>query len=53
MPLQYIEHSLAGYNATKGHTGSQTYEFDWTPPATTLGDVKFTSPATRPTATSR
>jgi uncharacterized protein (TIGR03437 family) len=40
MPLQYIEHSLTGYNATKGHTGSQTYEFDWTPPATSSGDVK-------------
>jgi uncharacterized protein (TIGR03437 family) len=40
MPLQYIEHSLAGYNATRGHAGSQTYEFDWTPPATDAGDVK-------------
>jgi len=39
MPLEYIEHSLAGYNATKGHTGSQTYEFDWTPPATNSGNV--------------
>ena len=39
MPLQYIEQSLAGYNATKG-PGSQTYEFDWTPPATSAGDVK-------------
>jgi uncharacterized protein (TIGR03437 family) len=39
MPLQYIEHSLAGYNASKGHTGSQTYEFDWTPPATAQGDI--------------
>jgi uncharacterized protein (TIGR03437 family) len=39
MPLQYIEHSLAGYNASKGHTGSQTFEFDWTPPATASGNV--------------
>jgi len=39
MPIQYIEHSLTGYNATKGHTGSQTYEFDWTPPATAQGNV--------------
>ena len=38
-PLEYIEHSLAGYDATKGHTGSQTYEFDWTPPATSSGNV--------------
>jgi len=40
MPLPYVEHSLAGYNATRGHAGSQTYEFDWTPPATDAGDVK-------------
>jgi uncharacterized protein (TIGR03437 family) len=40
MTLQYIEHSLAGYNATRGHTGPQTYEFDWTPPATNAGDVE-------------
>jgi len=39
MPLQYVEHSLVGYNATKGHTTSQTYEFDWTPPATATGNV--------------
>jgi uncharacterized protein (TIGR03437 family) len=39
MTLQYMEHSLAGYNASKGHTGSQTYEFDWTPPATNSGNV--------------
>ena len=39
MPLQYIEHSLAGYNASRGHTGSQTYELDWTPPATNSGNV--------------
>src|ERR1035437_9516217 len=39
MPLQYIEHSLAGYNASRRHTGSQTYELDWTPPATNSGNV--------------
>ncbi len=39
MPLQYMEHSLAGYNATRGHTGSQTFAFDWTPPATDVGDI--------------
>jgi uncharacterized protein (TIGR03437 family) len=38
-PLQYIEHSLSGYNATKGTTGSATYEFDWTPPATNAGNI--------------
>ena len=39
MPLQYMEHSQTGYNVSRGHTGSQTYEFDWTPPATTSGNV--------------
>ncbi len=39
MPLAYIEHSITGYNATRGHTGSQTYEFDWTPPAAGVGDI--------------
>jgi uncharacterized protein (TIGR03437 family) len=39
MTLQYIEHSLAGYNATRGHSVSQTYEFDWTPSATDSGNV--------------
>jgi uncharacterized protein (TIGR03437 family) len=38
-PLQYIEHSLTGYNASRGHTGSQTYEFDWTPPVTAQGNI--------------
>ena len=38
MPLQYIEHSLTGYTATKG-TGSGTYQFDWNPPATDVGSV--------------
>jgi uncharacterized protein (TIGR03437 family) len=38
-PLQYIEHSLSGYNATKGTTGSATYEFDWTPPASNFGNI--------------
>jgi len=40
-PLQYIEHSLAGYNSTRGKTGSATYEFDWTPPATASGNIDF------------
>jgi len=38
MPLQYIEHSLSGYTNTKG-SGSGTYEFDWTPPASSVGNV--------------
>jgi uncharacterized protein (TIGR03437 family) len=39
MPLQYIEHSLAGYTATRGQANSGTYQFDWTPPATNVGDI--------------
>ncbi|HLK48521.1 MAG TPA: choice-of-anchor V domain-containing protein [Bryobacteraceae bacterium] len=38
MPLQYIEHSLTGYNSTKGPS-SGTYQFDWTPPATAVGNI--------------
>ncbi|MBS1858527.1 MAG: hypothetical protein JST11_24375 [Acidobacteria bacterium] len=39
MPLAYIEHSLAGYNATKGQSSPVSYEFDWTPPATASGTI--------------
>jgi uncharacterized protein (TIGR03437 family) len=39
MALQYIEHSLAGYSATRGQANSATYQFDWTPPATDVGDI--------------
>jgi uncharacterized protein (TIGR03437 family) len=36
--VQYIEHSLQGFNANLG-PGSATYEFDWTPPSTNVGDI--------------
>jgi uncharacterized protein (TIGR03437 family) len=39
MQLQYIEHSLQGYEATLGQSGSASYEFDWTPPASNVGDI--------------
>ena len=39
LTLQYIEHSLTGYQSSLGHTGSYTYEFDWTPPATNVGNI--------------
>jgi len=39
LPLQYVEHTLTGYQASLGQTGSFTYEFDWTPPATNVGNV--------------
>ena len=37
-PLQYIEHSLQGFDATVG-PGGATYQFDWTPPATNVGNI--------------
>ncbi len=37
--LAYVEHSLTGYTATKGQTGSATYQFDWTPPASDVGNI--------------
>jgi uncharacterized protein (TIGR03437 family) len=39
--LQYIEHSTSGYSASLGHTGSYSFEFDWTPPATNVGNVNL------------
>jgi len=38
MTLQYIEHSLTGFNATI-HPNSATYQFDWTPPASDVGNI--------------
>jgi len=40
LTLQYIEHSYSGYVHTMG-TGSGSYTFDWTPPATAVGNVTF------------
>jgi uncharacterized protein (TIGR03437 family) len=36
-PLAYIEHTQNGSGRLQ--TGSQTYEFDWTPPASTVGNI--------------
>jgi uncharacterized protein (TIGR03437 family) len=38
-PLAYVEHTLPG--SSRLQAGSQTYEFDWTPPATNVGDIKI------------
>ncbi len=38
--LQYMEHSYTGYLQTMGQ-GSGSYEFDWTPPATDVGNIVF------------
>ena len=40
LPLQYMEHSVAGYSHTMGQN-SGTYQFDWTPPSTNVGNIKF------------
>lgn len=39
-PLEYIEQTLTGFQATLG-PGSATYQFDWTPPATNVGNIKI------------
>ncbi len=38
-PVQFIEHTQAGYTAST--SGGYTYQFDWTPPATDVGNVTF------------
>jgi uncharacterized protein (TIGR03437 family) len=39
--LQYIEHSQTGWQASRNHTGSYTFQFDWTPPPSSVGNVAF------------
>jgi len=39
LPLIFIEHSQKGYQATLGKTSSANYEFDWTPPASSVGNI--------------
>ncbi|MCU1260693.1 MAG: hypothetical protein JWO80_3578, partial [Bryobacterales bacterium] len=38
-PVQFIEHTQAGWGASVAHSGSYTYAFDWTPPAANAGNV--------------
>ncbi len=37
--LEWINHTVAGYNASSSTPGSYTYTFGWTPPATNVGTV--------------
>ena len=37
--LQYVEHTVDGFNNSVGTLGSYTYAFDWTPPATNVGNI--------------
>ena len=41
MTLQYIEHSYTGYvnSLQPPHNGSYTYNFNWTPPSTDVGNI--------------
>ena len=50
LPLSYIEHTQSGYDRQQPNPG--TYEFDWNPPASDVGDVVIYVAATRPMATS-
>src|SRR5204863_8678555 len=36
--LQYIEHTLSGSKVTAAGAG-ETFQFDWTPPATDMGPI--------------
>jgi uncharacterized protein (TIGR03437 family) len=38
-PIEDIEHNLTGWTNSIGSKGSYTYNFNWTPPATNVGDV--------------
>lgn len=38
-PLSFIEHSLTGYDASLGKTGSYTFNFTWTPPPTNVESI--------------
>jgi uncharacterized protein (TIGR03437 family) len=51
-PLAFIEHSLTGYQKTLGMTGSATYQFDWTPPASAVGNITIYVAANSGPATS-
>lgn len=33
LPVQFMEHSLTGWQASVAHKSTYTYSFDWTPPA--------------------
>ena len=50
-PLAYVEHTQNGSGRLQ--SGSQTYEFDWTPPATPSATSPSTSPAMPPMPTAQ
>jgi uncharacterized protein (TIGR03437 family) len=40
-PVQFVEHTLSGYEASISSKGSYTYQFTWTAPTAGAGDVTF------------
>jgi uncharacterized protein (TIGR03437 family) len=38
-PVEWAEHTLAGWSASVAHPKSYTYQMYWTPPATNVGNV--------------
>jgi uncharacterized protein (TIGR03437 family) len=38
-PLQWVEHSLSGWEASVNHKGSYSYQTYWTPPSANVGNV--------------
>jgi uncharacterized protein (TIGR03437 family) len=38
-PVQWVEHTLAGWSASVAHKGSYSFQTYWTPPATNVGNV--------------
>jgi uncharacterized protein (TIGR03437 family) len=40
-PVEDIEHTVTGWSNSIGSRGSFTYTFNWTPPATNVGNVTF------------
>ena len=39
VPIQFIQHTSGGFTAST--SGGYTYQFDWTPPATNVGNVNL------------
>jgi uncharacterized protein (TIGR03437 family) len=38
-PVEFVEHTLAGWGASVAHKGSYSFQVYWTPPATNVGNV--------------
>jgi uncharacterized protein (TIGR03437 family) len=38
-PVEWVEHSLNGWSASRGNKGSYSYQVYWTPPQTNVGNI--------------